>query len=1041
MPVSIPSISVGRPILANLLMILVVIGGIFSYQQMGSEIFPELHLEMVTVSTVLPGASPKEVEQLLTIPIEEEISKIDEIDQLTSVSSENVSSIIIQFKVGIDSIFEKITEIQNQIEKVQRFPEEATKPDVREISPPFETLTLAVLGNAPESEVRSFVEDFRESLKTIPGVNDVDVAGLREREIWVEVDPYRLQSYGLSLRQVAAALGNRNLNLPGGLIRLDRGEYSVRTEAEFRNLDEILQTILRADREGGFVYVRDVATVSDTFAERSSLARFNGLPSVNINIKKKPGGNEVEVAAAVREMASRFESQLPAGAEILVVSDSSIEIGKRLRSLFQSFGVGLILVSICFTVAIGWRAAIIITAGLPVAFLGAFIFLNAWGYTMNQLVVFSMIIVLGLIVDDAIVVCENIYRHLERGVELRKAAIIGAEQIMAPVVATVLTTLAAFLPLLLMTGMIGQFMRTIPIVICLALVASLFEAFFILPAHVFEWSGVLGSRQVPKPRRWVSALTRIYERLIRRILSFRYLVVLATLLTALGAVLLASRMDFVLFGGQGLRSFTIAMEGRPSSSLQETERILTQLEQATLRIGETNTDIESVRLRAGFLQRGMTDTITGTHVGQITVELVDLADRRKSGDETQEEIRRAMGNVIGARAINFEQGLEGPPVGKAVFVQVKGDNFDTLRSIASEMIDFLSSIDGVKDPTDNFPPGKDEVRPILDLARVAAAGLDVETIAAEIRGGFEGIEATRIYDGNEEVEVMVKYSAQHRQSIANLAEMQFATANGLVPFSNLGEVVRGDGYSQIHHHNQTRSIAVSADVDPTVITSQQANRLLLTEFQDLSERYPGYVLELGGEWEDTQESINSMARSFLIAIVVIYVILGSLFGSLLQPLVVMFSVPLSFIGVVTGLFVLGHSIGMPSLIGSLALVGIVVNDSLILIDFVNRKRAEGLDVNESLAVAGSARLRPIILTSITTIAGLMPMSLGLFGVDQSLRPMAVSIAWGLSFATILTLVIVPCVHRIADDFCIAVLGHPLGTKRAEHHAKPTLDPV
>jgi len=262
--VSIPSISVGRPILANLLMILVIFGGIFSYQQMGSEIFPELHLEMVTVSTVLPGASPKEVEQLLTIPIEEEISKIDEIDQLTSVSSENVSSIVIQFKVGIDSIVEKTTEIQNQIEKVQRFPEEATKPDVREISPPFETLTLAVLGNAPESEVRSFVEDFRESLKTIPGVNDVDVAGLREREIWVEVDPYRLQSYGLSLRQVAAALGNRNLNLPGGLIRLDRGEYSVRTEAEFRNLDEILQTILRADREGGFVYVRDVATVSDT---------------------------------------------------------------------------------------------------------------------------------------------------------------------------------------------------------------------------------------------------------------------------------------------------------------------------------------------------------------------------------------------------------------------------------------------------------------------------------------------------------------------------------------------------------------------------------------------------------------------------------------------------------------------------------------------------------------------------------------------------------------------------------------------------------
>ncbi|MEE2775945.1 MAG: efflux RND transporter permease subunit [Acidobacteriota bacterium] len=1035
---SLPSLAVRRPVMANLVMLLIIVGGVVSYQNMGSEIFPEIPIGMVTVTTVLPGASPKEIEQLLTIPLEEQLQKVDEIDQLTSMSAENISNIMIMFEPGVENIFEKVTEIQNQIEKVERFPGKAEPPDVREMSMPLELLTLALVGTAPEGESRDFARDLSEELKTVPGVSEIDIGGLREREIWVEVDPHRLQSYGLSLQQVSRALGNRNLNLPGGLIRLDRGEYSIRTEAEFRDLQEILSTIVLQDPDGGFIYVRDLATVRDTFAERMTLARLDGHPSINLNIKKDPAYDAADVAAEIRRRVDGARDRLPAGADLQVVNDSSIEIDKRLRALFQNFGVGLGLVAVSFTLAIGWRAATIISAGIPVAFLGSFIFLNAYGYTMNQLVITAMIIVLGLIVDDAIVICENIYRHLEEGMPLRRAAVFGAEQLMAPVIATVMTTVAAFLPLLLMTGMMGKVMGVIPVVICLALLASLLEAFFILPAHAFEWTGKAASHTPPEPRAWVQTATRLYAGLLRRCLRFRYGVVALLLVTAFGAILLGTRMDFVLFGGTDIRSFSVAMEGRASSSFLETDRILTELEKIMLGLqNEAAEDVDTVRTRGGMLQRGF-ESVSGTHVGQVSVNLADLTDRTRSGNEVLEDARSRIGEVVGPRVLNFEKEMHGPPVGKAINVRVKGDNFETLRVITDEVKSYLETVEGVTDVADNFPPGKEEVRPVLDLQRISDVGLDVGQVAAEIRAGFDGIEATRVYDGNEEIEVIVKYDADSRASVAQLAEMRFATADGLIPFSNIGTLVREPGYSQIQHHDTKRSITVSGGVQEGVITSQRANTLLMNRFTDLSQRYPGYTLEYGGEWEDTQESIASLMRAFLIAIIVIYVILGGLFQSFMQPLVVMFSVPFAFIGVVVGFVILDEPLGMAAMIGTIALTGIVVNDSLIFIDFINRRRGEGHSADESILRAGAARLRPILLTSVTTVAGLLPMSLGLFGIDESMKPMAVAIAWGLSFATILTLIVIPCAYRIADDLSLRVRGLPLSVTRETDHADGTL---
>jgi multidrug efflux pump subunit AcrB len=366
-----------------------------------------------------------------------------------------------------------------------------------------------------------------------------------------------------------------------------------------------------------------------------------------------------------------------------------------------------------------------------------------------------------------------------------------------------------------------------------------------------------------------------------------------------------------------------------------------------------------------------------------------------------------------------------------VQIRVRGDNFDTLQTIADEVKDYLATLDGVTEIIDNFPPGKDEVRPVLDLERLAVAGLDVRTVASEVRGAFDGIEATTVHDGDEEIDVIVKYDVAYRSSLADVGDMQFVTANGMVPFRNIGEIERTRGFSSISHVNQKRTIDVLADVVEGKITSQAANEAVMAEFADVPLRYPGYSLEFGGEFEDIQESLSAMVRAFTVTLILIYVILGGLFASFIQPLVVMFAVPFSFIGAILGLYLINEPLGMFAIIGIIALAGIVVNDSLILIDFINTKRRAGVDLRHSIIHAGAARLRPILLTSITTIAGLFPMAYGLFGGDPLLRPMALSIVWGLLFATVLTLVLIPCVYAIADDFARLVMRHPLGLTRSQ----------
>ena len=1040
---SISSNSVRQPVLVNLLVLLVIVGGVFSYRNMAQEQFPDVSVDVIMISTLMPGASPKEIEELITIPLEEEFGNIDEIDSMTSISSDGSSSIMIQLESGVKNVFEKLTEVQNKIERVRNFPTEAEDPIVQEMKVPFDTVTVSLVGNAPEHIVKKFAEELEDGLKMIPGVEQVVVAGLREREIWVECDPHRLYSYGLSLSDVSRAIRQRNLNLPGGVIKMGRGEFNIRTEAEYKSIDQILETVLRDEGRDGRVYLRDVATVTDTFEERRSLGRLDGESSINLTVKKDKRSNAIEVVRMVRELVAEAVPLLPAGLSIRIVNDSSIEITDRLRALYQNFALGLVLVVLSFTFFIGWRAALIIAAGIPVAFLGAFIFLNAYGYTVNMLSLFGLILVLGLVVDDAIVVCENVYRHLEAGVPLKEAAVKGAEEITWPVIATVLTSIAAFLPLLLMEGVLGKFMGVIPVVVTLALIASLFEALYVLPSHVAEWGTGKGKRRSHSMRPWVIVLTRIYEKIISRFLRFRYGIVGLTIAIAVFCVNLAVvHMDFILFGGRDLQAFALAIEAPSGASLQETTRILDELEKRSLAVAERAPEIKHIRMEVGIISRGPMGGISGGNVGQISFELVGLHERERMGQEVKDEIREAIRDVAGARTMTFEDARMGPPVGKPIQLQISSALPELIGPTAARIAAAMAELGGFVDIEDGRPIPGIEWELKVDRAEAAKFGADVTLIGNYVRMITNG---TRLGEyrpdgSDQEIDIVVRLPAAFR-NIEQLDSIRVRTALGLVPISNFVSREARPKIGILRRVDGRRVMTVKAEVAPGVLPATKVREL--RDWLAAAGLDPRVEITFKGEDKEQAAAQKFLIKAFTVAIFLMAIILVTQFNSFYSAFLILSAVIMSTVGVMLGLLITDQPFGIIMAgIGVIALAGIVVNNNIVLIDTFDRLKKTAPDPLEAILRTGAQRLRPVLLTTITTVLGLMPMVLGL-NVDiiarevqigapstQWWRQLATAIAFGLTFATVLTLVVTPSALMLRENLAAwwrRRRGRPLAT--------------
>jgi multidrug efflux pump subunit AcrB len=964
------------------------------------------------IYTVYAGAGPEEIERLITTPIEEAIKDIKGIKQIRSTSREGFSSISIEFYEDLEDIHRSVIEINNEIGRIKDLPKDAEKPIVHRHEVEFPTITLGLIGQGvSEGTLHSVSKLLERQLRDIAGVGRLQWGGEREPEIIIEIDPRRMESHQLSLAAVMFALKVANLNVPGGQLHIGSQAYIVRTIGEIKDIDQIRQIIVLRHPLGRHIRLEQIASIKRGFAQERERVRINGQPARVLLVRKQADADIIHLNRKIHALLTDMQTKLPTGVQVVWYNDVSNSVRRSLRDLLSNGVMGLVLVLFILWLFLGLRESLMVAIGLPVAILAAISIMHSLNITMNMVSLFSLILILGILVDDGIVIVENISRHLAMGKSVVDAAIDGAREVTTPVIASVATTIAAFIPMLMMTGIIGKFFAIIPKIIIAALAASLFEALIILPSHMAEFAKIR-TRKALADRFAMPWMRRIYLAALAKVLNYPF-VLLGSALIILGfAVFVALRMPLILLADEDIREFDVRILASSDSSLDETDRILKQIETQARTIPAQ--ELQAIITRIGFSRTQMGRDV-GDNLGMVTVVLTPTEQRKRRGVDIMDELQSKLNDVTGALAIEFAKVSLSPPVGKPVAVRIKGDDYQTLQQISQLVQEELRNIRGVRDISDDYYPGKSEFRIKVHADRAAIYGLSTQDVANQVRLALDGAIATQIREGDREINVRIRYDRSFLQKPNDLEQIRINLPKGhTITLRELVQIEESRSINQLRHLDTKRAITVTANIDEKLTTSAQVNRHLQVKFQHLDRNYPGYKLELGGEWEETRKSLLSLFRSFLIALLLIYAILGAQFRSYIQPLIVLSAVPMSFIGVIFGLWISGKALGMVSLIGVVALAGIVVNNALILIDFINSQRELGLSRMDAIIEAASMRLRPILLTSTTTIIGLFPTAIGLGGESLMLSPMAISVSWGLFFATPLTLFAVPCLYLIIE---------------------------
>lgn len=1018
---NIAEISVKNRVPVNLLLIVMIVGGIIGARSMSREVFPVVSIDRVAISTEYPGVSPEEIEQNLTIPIEKAIKGVRGVEHIESRSHEGISMIEAKLEPGRD-LKAVAQDIRSRIERIRNFPSEAEDPVVLEIEFEAPVVQVGVSGPVREAVLRDLADDLEDRIDLIEGVSSIAFSGYRDREIWIEVDPDRMYALGIGIGEVIRAIRERNLDLAGGSLKGARQELLLRTVGEFRDIPEVEGMVVRRNPAGRHILLRDIGEARLAFEEEKNFGRINGARSITLSVTKTVAGDSITIMKEIDELVKTMRLDLPTGVEISLTQNSAKWIESRLRTLFVNGGIGFTLVCATLFLFLSWRMALWTAVGIPASFLGALAIMPFLGLSINMVSLFAMIVVLGLVVDDAIIVTENVHRHISLGFSPVRAAILGTRQVVLPVIATAATTFAAFFPMLMMTGLLGKFMKVIPIVVTLVLFMSLIEALLILPSHLADFARPAPARKKGGKRDgdWFLRMRRFYQRVLIQCLRRRYLFVLGIIVFTISLLGVAYTFQkFVLFGGKDVPGFFAMIEMPEGTKLEETGRFTAEVER---RAGELpGTDVNAVVSFIGMQLDPATGRPShGTHLAQVYVELEDFeAPKRRNGYLVLDEMREKIQGMTGYKSLRLEAIQGGPPVGPAIELKIRGDDINYLREISDEIQAYLNSLPGVKDVRDDFSWGKKEIQFRVDPARAGIYGVDSASVARVVRASFYGETASQIRWGDETIDIIVKFAEPYRSDYRYLEQIRIAGPDGeLVPLKTVAEQTMIQGVSSIARKDHRRAVTVFGEVDTDVITSREVNRLIENRFGDLSQRAPGYDFVFGGEAEEQRKSVGSLLKAYLIAILVIYMILGGLFKSFLQPLVVMFAVPFGIIGVIIGHFIMGQELSLLSMIGMVALSGVVVNDSLLLVDFINRAREKGENRWRSIIDSGRIRLRPILLTTLTTVLGLLALSFQTQGQAAFLAPMAISIVWGLAFATVLTLLLVPSMFAIADDLLL-----------------------
>lgn len=1034
-------VAVDNSVAVNLGALTLCLAGVLMYFAMPREVFPVFSQQTVEVQTFFAGAAPEDVERLITLPLEDEFFSISGLESMNSTSQEGTSTIVLKTSRST-VISDFLDEVRAGVQRAKgELPDDVEEPWIREVKSAFPVIAVYVYGWSELDELRHLAEDQQRELEEIPGVANVPITGLRDPRIWIEVDPASLERHGMTLEEVGAAVRARSVNSPLGSLTGGATDTLLRLESEVERAEDLLELPLRSLVGGADLRLADVARLSDARERDITRSRFNGQPAIHLQVNKEADGDTIEISAKVREALVSARSHLPPGVEIGTNADLSIYVANRLEVMAESGLLGGLLVLISLVIFLNLRVALVTACGIPVAFLGGLLIAGAFGVTMNMMTMFAFIVVLGMVVDDAIVVGENCFRLLEDGYSPREAAILGVAQVGRPVLATILTSVAAFLPILLMSGVTGEFMRPLPLIVSFCLVVSLAEAMVVLPSHIAHWtrsapaSSPEGVDQESGRRHWYWALRDAYVALLATALRWRWVTLSAAVV---GALLLGSFarhwVPFNLFDEFESKIVYANLRLSAGCSLEESERAAIEVERRILERMPAS-EVESVNVLVGVSASDSNHFALGRNLAQLWVELAEGPQRQLSTAEFIEDLRELLVDVS-PEVISTEVAQpQSGPTGRAVDIWVRGPELAVLAQISAEIRGELAGFAGVRDVHDNLDLGKPQLTMrVKQSAR--SMGVNEAELGRQLRTAFEGLTFGSVRRGRDNVELIVKLPESLRFDADALARLRVSLPNGdRVPLSTVVSLTPESGPSRITRDDRERAVNIVADVDKDLNSADAVTDGIAARFADMSERYPGYVLSYKGDQKDINESMEDLGFASILSLAVIFLILSSLFRSAAQPLVIMFIIPFGMVGMVFGHLLMDRSISLMSLIGLLALTGIVVNDSLILVEFVNDLRRSGKGLIESLLEGASLRFRPILLTTITTMLGLSPLTFYVTGQARFLQPMAISLFFGIALATFLVVLLVPCAYAALEDV-IAWCKRPIATSRKLLRGKP-----
>jgi multidrug efflux pump subunit AcrB len=1023
---------------ANLLMCLIIISGIISAVTIRKQTTPDFELNLIQVRVPYLGAAPQEVEEGVVIKVEEAIQDIQGITEINSTASEGTGTITAEVSREFD-INEVLQEVKTRVDAISTFPALTEKPVIYKIEPQMPVIFVTLHGDMDEFARKKIATEVRNELLTLPEVSQVIYFGDTPYEISIEISEHDLRKYGLTMSEISEAIRASSIDLPGGTIRTRGGDIRLRTEGQVYTGIDYSGLVLRTYPDGTRLTLGDIADIRDGFVEYSGFGRFDGGRDATLNVVAQGQQNELQTAAAVKAYAAEKADDLPPGIEMDLWIDRSHYLKGRLEMMLENMAMGAVLVFLVLSLFLRMKVAGWVIVGIPICFLGALWLMpfGPWPVTINMISLFGFIIVLGIVVDDAIIIGESIYTNIRADGHTIDNVVRGAKRVAIPATFGVLTTMAAFAPMLFVGGIVGPFFEAMSIVVILCLFFSLVESKLILPAHLVHANiQPVDEEDLFNPQREIGFFERIprffqkiqrhvqhglhrlihdyYRPWLEKAVNNRGVTValFVGILILTAGIIQSGLVRIVLFPEVPSDFIQMNLEMEAGTAPEERDAAVFQLEKSILDLNEEykaeNPDTEP-------LINHIVIFTTGDTGAQAFVEMPMVEDRRYNGDDIADMWRERVGEIPGVKELDFS-GAQGFGGGAPLSFRLSGDNYDTLEAAAAEFEEYLGTYEGVFDVRNSSRSGSPELK-LSIKPEAEALGLTQASLGRQVRQAFYGEEAQRIQRGKDELRVMVRYPLEERRSLADLENMRIRTPDGAeVPFQSVAEVTFGSSYSRITRQNRSRTVTVSADIDPEVVEPAGVIRDITSNYiPGLLSRHAGVNYGLEGASQEEQDLVRNLTIASIAAMFLIYALIAIPLRSYSQPLVIMAVIPFGLIGAVAGHIIMGKAISMFSLFGLIALAGVVVNDSLIMVDFINKAREEGVPLKQAILDSGTQRFRAIVLTSFTTAAGLMPILLEGSVQAQYVIPMAISLSFGILFATGITLFLVPALFMMQID--------------------------